>query len=115
MLIALKPTLEERAMNIDADDFRVKPDHTVDLKKWPTRIDPFYASKEDYQAQLARHISRLSEQQQKLYAQRPPLAAADFSGHGRSRQGRRDPPRHVRRQSAGLSRSPVSNIPAAPN
>ena len=54
--------------DIDADDFRVKPDHTVDLKKWPTQIDPSYSSKEDYQGRLARQILRLSEQQQKLYA-----------------------------------------------
>ncbi|MBB4197615.1 phosphate--nucleotide phosphotransferase [Rhodoblastus sphagnicola] len=53
---------------IDTDDFRVKPDTTVDLKAWPTRIEPFHASKEDYQAHLANHITRLSEQQQKLYA-----------------------------------------------
>jgi PPK2 family polyphosphate:nucleotide phosphotransferase len=54
--------------NIDTEDFRVKPDATVDLKAWPTRIDPFYLSKEDYQHGLADHVARLSEQQQKLYA-----------------------------------------------
>lgn len=54
--------------DIDSDDFRVKPDHAVDLKKWPTRVDDFYASKEDYQEQLARHISQMSDHQQKLYA-----------------------------------------------
>ncbi|MCW2286357.1 PPK2 family polyphosphate:nucleotide phosphotransferase [Rhodoblastus acidophilus] len=54
--------------DIDPDDFRVKPDHAVELKKWPTRVDDFYDSKDDYQAQLARHISRMSDQQQKLYA-----------------------------------------------
>jgi PPK2 family polyphosphate:nucleotide phosphotransferase len=54
--------------NIVSDDFRVKPDQKVDLKDWPTEVEPFYASKEDYQAQLARQIERLSDQQQKLYA-----------------------------------------------
>ncbi|PPQ35071.1 Polyphosphate:AMP phosphotransferase [Rhodoblastus acidophilus] len=53
---------------IDAEDFRVKPETTVDLKRWPTRVDPFYASKEEYQQRLADHIARLSEHQQKLYA-----------------------------------------------
>jgi PPK2 family polyphosphate:nucleotide phosphotransferase len=53
---------------IDADDFRVKPDQKVDLKTWPTLIDPFYKSKEDYQLRLADDIARLSEQQQMLYA-----------------------------------------------
>jgi len=54
--------------DIDADDFRVKPDHSVALKDWPTRVDPFYATKEHYQERLAEHVARLSEQQQKLYA-----------------------------------------------
>jgi len=53
---------------IDADDFRVKPNQTVNLKAWPTRVDDLYASKEDYRAALADHIARLSDQQQKLYA-----------------------------------------------
>ncbi len=48
--------------------FRVTPDHKVDLSAWPTRIKPFYASKEDYKQRLAEHVVKLSEQQQKLYA-----------------------------------------------
>jgi len=54
--------------DIDSEKFRVKPDAKVDLKDWPTQIEPFYTSKDDYQARLAHHVARLSEQQQKLYA-----------------------------------------------
>ena len=53
---------------IDVDDFRVKPDDKVDLKQWPTLIDPVYKSKENYGQQLADHVARLSELQRKLYA-----------------------------------------------
>ena len=40
----------------------------VDLKKWPTKVDPAYKSKEQYQKLLADHVTRLSAQQQLLYA-----------------------------------------------
>ena len=48
--------------------FRVKPDEKVDLAKWATKIDPFYASKEDYHARLTDYVDRMSNQQQMLYA-----------------------------------------------
>ena len=40
----------------------------VDLKKWPTMVDPVYQSKEQYQEFLAGHVAQLSELQQLLYA-----------------------------------------------
>jgi PPK2 family polyphosphate:nucleotide phosphotransferase len=52
---------------IDVDEFRIRPDQKVDLKTWPTLIDPLYKSKEDYQQRLADDIARMSEQQQMLY------------------------------------------------
>ncbi len=48
--------------------FRVKEDSKVDLADWPTLVEPVYRSKEDYHAVLADHIARLSDLQQKLYA-----------------------------------------------
>ena len=38
------------------------------LKDWPTRVKPFYNSKQDYKKILARHIARLSGRQSLLYA-----------------------------------------------
>ena len=40
----------------------------VDLKKWPTKVDPVYKSKEQYKKLLEEHVAQLSSQQQLLYA-----------------------------------------------
>jgi PPK2 family polyphosphate:nucleotide phosphotransferase len=53
---------------IHADDFRVRPGKTVDLRQWPTRVKPVYASKEEYKALIAEHIEKLSARQSLLYA-----------------------------------------------
>jgi PPK2 family polyphosphate:nucleotide phosphotransferase len=55
-------------MNIDIDDFRVKPGKTVKLKKWPTRVAPVYESKDHYRELLGKHRGELSELQNLLYA-----------------------------------------------
>jgi PPK2 family polyphosphate:nucleotide phosphotransferase len=55
-------------VKIHSKDFRVREGDDVDLKKWPTSVDPVYKSKEQYQELLADHIGRLSAQQQLLYA-----------------------------------------------
>lgn len=55
-------------MKIKTGDFRVKPGARVNLKKWPTLVDPFYQSKEDYQSILTKHISEMDELQRILYA-----------------------------------------------
>jgi PPK2 family polyphosphate:nucleotide phosphotransferase len=55
-------------MKISLKDFRVKEDHEVDLDRWPTKTDPVYKSKEHYQTLLADHVSKLSAQQERLYA-----------------------------------------------
>lgn len=55
-------------MAIDTDRFRVPPASTVDLSQWPTHIAPCYKDKRDYQSQLARHVERLAERQNLLYA-----------------------------------------------
>ncbi|MCW6511905.1 ADP-polyphosphate phosphotransferase [Lichenifustis flavocetrariae] len=56
------------ATKIDSKDFRVREDDEVDLEKWPTRVEPVYRSKEQYQSMLTDHVGRLSDQQQLLYA-----------------------------------------------
>jgi PPK2 family polyphosphate:nucleotide phosphotransferase len=55
-------------MKIEPKKFRVREGETVKLKKWPTKIKPFYKSKEDYKAILETHIRGLSQRQRLLYA-----------------------------------------------
>ncbi len=55
-------------MKINAKVFCVAEGDKVDLGKWPTRIDPVYKSKQNYQDTLGEHVAQLSEQQQILYA-----------------------------------------------
>jgi PPK2 family polyphosphate:nucleotide phosphotransferase len=55
-------------MRINSSDFRVGQGEKVDLGRWPTRVSPVYASKDEYQELLGRHVEALSEQQQLLYA-----------------------------------------------
>ncbi len=55
-------------MNIKSKDFRVPPGKKVELDKWPTTVEHFFKSKEQYQALLAAHIEGLSSRQQLHYA-----------------------------------------------
>jgi PPK2 family polyphosphate:nucleotide phosphotransferase len=55
-------------MSIDVSPFRVREGRTVKLKKWPTRVRPFYDSKAQYQSYLAGHVKKLSALQNLLYA-----------------------------------------------
>jgi PPK2 family polyphosphate:nucleotide phosphotransferase len=55
-------------MKIKSADFQVKEGEVVDLRKWPTNVEPVYKSKDDYQEIQADHVSQLSELQQLLYA-----------------------------------------------
>jgi PPK2 family polyphosphate:nucleotide phosphotransferase len=55
-------------MNLKSKDFRVREGGEVNLKKWPTSVDPVYRSKKQYRELLSEHVARLSELQQLLYA-----------------------------------------------
>jgi len=55
-------------MKIDSKDFRVREGDKVDLKKWPTKVDPVYKSKEQYQKLLEEHVGKLSALQHLHYA-----------------------------------------------
>src|SRR5580693_7592395 len=55
-------------MKINSKDFLVRERDGVDLKKWPTKVDPVYKSKEEYQELLTGHVAQLSSQQELLYA-----------------------------------------------
>ena len=45
-------------MQISSKDFRVREDKKVDLKKWPTRVEPFYKSKAALSKSSSRSTSR---------------------------------------------------------
>ena len=51
-----------------ADRFRVRPGERVRLKDWATRVKPYYDSKADYEARLARQVGQMAELQNLLYA-----------------------------------------------
>jgi PPK2 family polyphosphate:nucleotide phosphotransferase len=55
-------------MKISSKDFRVREGDQVNLKKWPTKVEPVYKSKDQYQELLKEHVSQLSARQQLLYA-----------------------------------------------
>jgi PPK2 family polyphosphate:nucleotide phosphotransferase len=55
-------------MKINPDDFRVRSGEKAILKEWPTRVKPFYKSKEHYKKILAEHIGKLRTRQNLLYA-----------------------------------------------
>ena len=55
-------------MTTNSKDFRVDEGEEVKLRKWPTKIEPVYRSKKQYQKFLREHVALLSAQQQLLYA-----------------------------------------------
>jgi PPK2 family polyphosphate:nucleotide phosphotransferase len=57
-----------RKMNIDSKDFRLPPGKKVDLRKWPTIVDPYSKSKKQYKELLLGHMEELSSLQQLHYA-----------------------------------------------
>jgi PPK2 family polyphosphate:nucleotide phosphotransferase len=60
--------LELADMKIDPDKFRVAVGEEVSLEELPTRVEPFYKSKQHYNKQLQHDIEQLSAQQRLLYA-----------------------------------------------
>jgi PPK2 family polyphosphate:nucleotide phosphotransferase len=55
-------------MHIKSDDFRVAEGAKVDLKKWPTLVEPAYKTAREYREILGAHVKALSGQQELLYA-----------------------------------------------
>ena len=55
-------------MHIKSNDYRVRQGTRVNLNKWPTRVDPVYASNDEYEDLLRKHVKALSAQQELLYA-----------------------------------------------
>ena len=55
-------------MKINSKDFRVPTDKKVDLDEWPTAVEHYFKSKEQYQELLEKHVEGLSSRQQLHYA-----------------------------------------------
>ncbi|WP_019867409.1 ADP-polyphosphate phosphotransferase [Methylovulum miyakonense] len=55
-------------MKIHSKEFRVKEGDEVDLKKWPTLMDPLYGSKKAYHQLLDEQVEELNSLQQLQYA-----------------------------------------------
>ena len=55
-------------MKIESKNFRVREGKAVKLKKCPTKVKPFYKSKEDYKTRLEQSTGDLSALQSLLYA-----------------------------------------------
>jgi len=55
-------------VKIRSERYRVAPDSSVDLAKWPTAVEPVYASRRQYAQLLQAHIRQLSHLQSLLYA-----------------------------------------------
>jgi len=55
-------------MKIKPGAFRAQEGKKVKLKKWPTRVNPFYHSKKHYEEILAEHVRKLNQRQSLLYA-----------------------------------------------
>jgi PPK2 family polyphosphate:nucleotide phosphotransferase len=53
---------------LDLDDYRVAQGSEVKLRKWPTKVRPLYASRQQYKELLEQQVGELSEQQQLLYS-----------------------------------------------
>jgi PPK2 family polyphosphate:nucleotide phosphotransferase len=55
-------------MKIQVHAFRVREGARIRLARWPTRVKPFYRSKDEYRDILDTHVRHLSELQDRLYA-----------------------------------------------
>ncbi|MDD2724606.1 MAG: polyphosphate kinase 2 family protein [Methylovulum sp.] len=55
-------------MKVNGKDFRIQEGEKIDLKKWPTLIEPVYGSKEDYRRLLDEQVDELSSLQRLQYA-----------------------------------------------
>jgi PPK2 family polyphosphate:nucleotide phosphotransferase len=67
-------------MKINSKDFRVEEGDEVNLRKWPTNVDPVYKSKEHYKRLLGEHVAQLSALQKLLYASNSYAVLLIFQG-----------------------------------
>jgi PPK2 family polyphosphate:nucleotide phosphotransferase len=67
-------------MKIESKDFSVEPATCVDLKNWPTIVDPYFDSKKDYKKLLQDHVERLSLLQRLHFAAKQYSVLLIFQG-----------------------------------
>jgi PPK2 family polyphosphate:nucleotide phosphotransferase len=63
-----KKSIDKTTTKIKTNQYKVKQDEKVKLKKWATLVEPIYSSKEEYQELLLAQIKELSGLQQLQYA-----------------------------------------------
>jgi polyphosphate kinase 2 (PPK2 family) len=63
-----EPGAGSSTMKMHSKDFRVAEGDQVSLEKWPTKVEPVYKSKHQYDKLLEKHVAQLSAQQQLHYA-----------------------------------------------
>src|ERR1700730_13876679 len=73
-------TAARTKMKINSKDFRVREGDEVNLRKWPTNVDPVYKSKEHYKELLGEHVAQLSALQKLLYASNSYAVLLIFQG-----------------------------------
>ncbi len=59
---------EGTKMKINSKDFRVRPGKKFELKEWPTKVEPFFKSKKQYQKLLEEHVEQLDTLQHLHFA-----------------------------------------------
>jgi PPK2 family polyphosphate:nucleotide phosphotransferase len=67
-------------MKIHPKDFRAPPGDDVDLKTWPTRVDPAYTSKPQYDSLLSAQVTKLAALQELHYASNQHALLLIFQG-----------------------------------
>jgi len=56
-------------LKIDTGKYRVDEGQKVDLKDWPTKVKPYYDSNKTYKEQLGLYKEKMTEDQNRFYAQ----------------------------------------------
>ena len=67
-------------MRIDTTRFAVSKNERIRLEKHPTKVDAFYDSNDDYDRILTKHVERLRDLQQLLYAANEYAVLVIFQG-----------------------------------
>ena len=69
-------------MKINSKDFRVREGDEVNLRKWPTNVEPVYKSKEHYQKLLGEQRYATKRAAGASIRIQPLCSPADLSGNG---------------------------------
>lgn len=67
-------------MKIDTKDFLVRPGKKVKLENWPTKVKPYFDSKEEYKDVLDKHVQGLESLQELLYGSNTYAVLIIFQG-----------------------------------